>query len=296
MKLKKINQLIIASALSTSFVGIAVAAPAVEFSGTVEASITQENATAPAKDTQFTVGKVELSVAGNVNETISAEVVLLAENFGVEGEDNSFAVDTALIHMNTVAGTLSVGKTEFGFTAGESNMITDPVSDEGAVAGFGISLSGEAGILGYSVYLADPEGDNHLNVGFGDLKGLTLSIIPVENITLSAGYVSHNNGTITSDSTTVAAIAEFAGFGFIAEMTDIDEVGRDASTNFEVSYGFDFGTLAGAIQEDGAGNDWHLLSFGMEIYENTGLTFEYKDNTTTTASDEVFTLQLAYSF
>lgn len=288
MKLKKTNQLILTSILSTSFIGVTAAAPKVEFSGAVEASITQQNATAPAKDTQFTVDTVELGVGATINETASAEIVLLAENFGAEGEDNAFAVDTALIHMNTVAGTLSVGKTEFGFTAGESNMITGPVSDDGAGAGFGISLAGEAGILGYSVYLADPEADNHDNVGFGDLKGFTLSVNLVENITLSAGYVSNND----ADGTTVAALAEFGGFGFIAEMTDL-EGGNDALTNFEVSYGFDFGTLAGAIQSDADGNDIQLVSFGMDIYENTSLTFEYMDGDTT---EGTFTAQLAYSF
>lgn len=306
MKLKKITQLILVSILGASFSSVAMASSSVEFSGAVEASITESDDHNPATaNTHFTVDKVELGITGNVNNTVSAEVVLLAENFGAEGEDNSFGVDTALIHINTLAGTLSAGKTEFALASGETNMISGSRSGYSGYgvnhSGFGISLSGEAGILGYSIYVADPDADTTATpaeaqntVSFGDLMGLTASISPIENITLSAGYTSRDGIRGTS----IATLAKFAGFGFIAEITDIEGEVKER-TNFEISYGFNFGTIATGVQEDEAGNNFQLVSFGTKIYENTVLKFEYKseDKAIQTARDvSTLTLQLAYNF
>ena len=114
--------------------------------GLIEASITSADDHDPAtKNRQAQVDTVELSALVTFNENVSAEIVLLSEDIGSDDETD-FAVDTALIYMNTGFGQVSAGKLTVPFTTGETNMIEDSATLIEPV-GVGLSLSDAFNVL-----------------------------------------------------------------------------------------------------------------------------------------------------
>ncbi len=303
MKLKTIHQLMQASLITAVASTAAYAEPKIEFGGVVEASITSsDDNDSSTKDTQAKVDTVELAITATMNDKVSAEVVLLSEDIGTDDE-TAFAVDSALINMETAVGTVSAGKFTVPFTTGETNMIEDSATLVEPV-GVGIALSGAIDALEYTLYAADPMKDdaadindkayaNESALGFGDLAGVNVNIAFNDNLAFNGSYVSLDGKTGTSG----ALIGSMGDFGLILEATNTD-IADETRSNIELSYDVGMGTLAAAMQKNADGDSINSVGFSSEIYESTALNLVYSvtdpkaagDNTTAVAA------QLAYEF
>lgn len=295
MKLKNINQLVKASFISTLVSTSAYAEPTLELSGLVEMSIAKAESD---NKTQAAVDTVELAITAAMNDSISAEIVLLQEDMNTD-DQTDFEVDTAFIHMETGLGTVSAGKFTVPFTTGETNMIEDPTTLI-EPAGVGLVLSGAAGFVEYSLYTIDPAKDDTADItgnayadqgelGFGDVAGMNVNVPFNDDIALNASYAKIDDKTGAS----AALVASMGGFGVILEGTSIE--GEDENrTNIEVSYDLGMGTLAASVQKDGEGNEFRSLGFSTDIYENTALNFQYMNDDS--ANENAMSAMLAYQF
>jgi len=271
-KLKPLTYASLALALSAPH---AYAAPEIEFSGVVEASIAQVE----DEDAQAQVDTVELAIASKFNEKVSAEIVLLSEDIGSDDE-TEFAVDSALINFSTQLGDISLGKFTVPFSVGETHMIEDSATLVEPV-GYGISFAGSAGIVDYQVYAADPAKDDTADItgndyadeaalAFGDLAGVNLSVALTDSVQLNGSYVSIDDKVATS----ALLAASFGEFGVIAEATDVEDEDK-TRTNVELSYDFGLALVAAGVQQDGEGNDIKSVGLVSEVYENTTVKMQY---------------------
>ena len=196
------------------------------------------------------------------NENVSAEIVLLSEDIGSDDETD-FAVDTALIYMNTGFGQVSAGKLTVPFTTGETNMIEDSATLIEPV-GVGLSLSDAFNGFEYTVYAADPNKDDvaDLNdntfdkqtaLGFGDLAGVSLNFALNDNLAFNASYARLDGESGKSG----AIIGSIGNFGFILEATSTD-ISDNTRSNIEVSYNLGMGLIAASMQQDAEENDFNL--------------------------------------
>lgn len=294
----KLKQLTYASILAACSVTLVHAAPELEFSGELEASVKKEK----GEGTQAQIDKVEIGINSKFNETVSADVVLLAEDLGTDDEIK--IVETALINFNTGFGVASVGKFKVPFTSDETNLIEDSVTFLEPI-GYGVSFSGDLNGIGYQVYAADPAyedindiiGSSHASesdLKFGDLMGVSINFPLAENVDLNTSYARMDGKNGLSASLNAA----MGDFGLLLEATDIKDEDKTRH-NIEASYNVGFGAVIAATQQDGEGDKWNSVGFVADVYESTELKFQYmkknpKDSSET-KTDSV-AVQLVYEF
>lgn len=299
MNLKPVNQFV-KSGLLAAAVAAPLAAqaetPKVEFAGLIEASISKSD----GQDSQAAVDTVELAIGAQINDSISAEVVLLQEDINTD-DQTDLEVDTALINMQTQLGTVSVGKFTVPFTTGETNMIEDATTLV-EPAGVGVAFSGEMDMVEYTLYSIDPAKDDTEEItgntyadsnelGFGDVAGINVNIAFNDNIAFNGSYAKLDDKSGTSG----ALVGSFGDFGLILETTKIQDEDK-ARSNIEASYDLEVGTVAVSLQKDADDVDYRSLGYSVDVYENTNLNIQYMQTDDGADKSNAVAAMLAFEF
>lgn len=296
----------------TAFAANDEAQQSIEFSGLVEVELGSSDG-----DTDITVATAELGITGNINEKVSAEVVLLHEE---DEPASDFSVDTAIISMAaTEQLTVIVGQTVVPFGVFETNMISDPLTLELAETGAtAIQADYAMGNMSASFYLfngAQLEDDID-NFGFsfsyntdtfavggglisnmGDTDSIAATIIDdeVTGISINGRYTISN---ITILGEYITALSDFqAGDG------DFNTDAQPSALQMEAAFAMDFATIAVGTQltdeaEDlGLSESRILAAISREVMDNTSLALEVaRDEDYAGDSVNTLTVQLAVVF
>jgi len=281
--------------------------PSLEISGVVEVEASNNDPYEGDSTSDITAATVEIGLAAQVNDWVSAEVVLLYEE-----DDTPLDVDVATISLAKPNGpwSLTAGQFFVPFGSFETNQVSDPLTLEiGETRESAIQVGFEAGAFSSAVYLF--KGTNKEDNGTADKVdnfGLTLGFAG-EGYAFGLGYIndigdsdSLQDALGTNDvlahvaGQTVNAMFELGSITLIGEYlaaADKFETGELAfkgqgaepkAWNIELAYAFDLAGKGATLAVGYQGTEEALalelpetrtlatLSVGM--MENTTLSFE----------------------
>lgn len=307
--------------LSQAIVPAFAETAAVGLSGIVEIEAGQSTDYADNSTSDIVLATFELGIDAQIDEELSASVVLLHEE-----DDTDFEVDAATLTYAPKNSNWSVtaGQTYLPFGRFESHMISDPLTLEMAeIRETAMQLDINAGAMMTSVYLFN--GDDKTNKTANDAIdnfGFRLSYQYEGDMNVSAGFSYINdmaNIDLIQDSIAVSATDEYVaayGIDLLVEAGDINfifehimasdsfeaaelafngQAAEPASTNIEVGYLL---TVAGkpaviALAQQMTSEAFSLglpesrtsIAFSYEIKDNTVLAFELANNSDYAVAD-----------
>jgi len=277
---------------------------AIEIGGVVEVEAQSVSADGSDTESDIYVATAELGITGKVNDSVSAEMVLL-----YEGPDGTLEVDAATITIapESMPVSFTFGKTGVPFGIYESNHLSDPLTlelgetavDATAIAnyennGLNASLaifngaSVEAGNNKINDYVLNVgyarEGDFSFGIQFGYMNNLGNSDGLVDaGVTAVANDVSAFTSSIMLSAANLTFIGEYVGATESFNAGELAHNGSGATPkawNTELAYSFGKSTLALGLQgtkEASAilAEKRQLIAYSVELYENTNFTLEY---------------------
>ena len=308
----------------------------VDFTGLIEVEGSSSEDFAGVSESDFELASVELGFVGKITDWAAAHLTILYE----EGGDDGVLIDDAHIILGNTERFplyLNAGRLYVPFGNFTTNMISDPLTLEIAetqetALQVGFEAAGAYGsVFAFNGDTDEGGGDRQIeqfgaNIGYileqdgfsfdvgmsymnsmGDSDGL--SGILEEKDMLDADYVGGIGAYAIAHIGPVSFIGEY-----ITALDDFDDTddSQPMAFNAEAGYIFDISgmesTVAVAYQgtDDMAGNlpeSRILASFGIGIFEETTLAFEYAHDEDydeadggTDESADAFTAQLAYEF
>lgn len=308
----KKHKLAIALATALGIHTTAMAAPEVELGGVVEVE-----ATSGEESSDIAVATAELGIGAQVNEKVSAEVVLLHE----AGEPDPIAIDIATVSL-AFSDTLSVtaGQSYAPFGIFDSHMIADPLTLELAeTAVSSVQADIAAGALTTSLYTfnganaSDDEIDNWgVNLGYATER-FSVAVGYIANIGDSDGIAAE---TIDSEvpGMSLSASASFGAFSVIGEhiaASDEFKTGdgpftaeaQPSATNVELAYTAGATTFAVGMQSSdeaealGLPESRTIAAVSNEFMPGTTIALEYATDEDYAGDDsDMLTAQIAVEF
>lgn len=295
--------------------------------GVVEIEAAQAEDFAGNDTSDITVATVELAIAAQINDMVSAEVVLLHEE-----DDTNLEVDIATITIGNEdisPFSLTAGQFFVPFGNFESHMISDPLTLEiGETRETAAMVSYNAAGVGVSGGVFKGTKDDDVEAGFlaagyeweGDDQALSIGGSYLSDLRETDGV--EGAAVLTNSNDSVDAFSAYAVYGtgawsFVGEYlgaSDNFNNGREPSAfNIEAGYSFELGgneaTVAVGYQETDEAQDLGLpeerfqAGLSVGIYDATTLSFEYQHNEDYDVNDggtgndgHTITTQLAVEF
>ncbi len=303
---------------------VAYAAPSWELSGLLEAEYSNSD---NAND--ITAATIELAIQAQINEQVSADVVLLHEE-----DDTPLEVDVATMTLSPNDNfSITAGQTYIPFGVYETNMISDPLTLEIGETRESV-IQANYSIAGFTVsaYMFNGTNQEDASTDESDRSGVNFAYeLEVSDFSLSTsiGYISdisESDGIEGSLATNViqnyiqavsASVALSKGpFNIITEAVAAldpfqaselphNSVGAEPSA-FNLEFGYDMDdmtTLALGFQKTNEASALGLpeqrvvAAISKEIMENTTIAVEWaSDEDYSEADSETYTIQLAVEF
>lgn len=312
----KKNTLVLAILAAMGTHGIAYAEPSVEIGGVVEIE-----ASSGEDSSDIAVATAELGIAAQINEQVSAELVLLHE----AGEDDPVVVDVATVTLDfSEQVSATAGLTTAPFGVFDTNMISDPLTLEmGETGATLLQADFVTGPLTTSVYTfnganaSNDKIDNWgINIGYqAEQFGITLGYIA--NLGDSDGIAAETIDEKVAG-LSISAGASFGDFTLIAEHVRANKAfnigdGNDdyalsskakpSASNLELGYTMDATTFAVGMQrtreaeEFGLAEKRRIAAITHEWMANTTISLEHaRDEDYAGEETAVTTLKLAVEF
>ena len=288
--------------------GTAMAEPTLEMSGLVEVEINSGKDHTAAKGSDIVLSTVEIGLDSQINENVSASVLILHEDDDTEPP----VIDEATMTITKDAFFLTAGRMYIPFGNFETNMVSDPLTLEIAeTQEAAIQVGYEANGLSASIYAfnggADKVGtdkdvvdDFGISLGYSMKAGavdLDLGIDYINNMAETDGIEGALAGPIQDHTagTAIHAIASMDNMQLIVEYISASDdfnvadlgfnggAARPSASNIEFSYTVNDYTIAIAHQTsdeiDGSAlpETRNMISVSTTVAGDVGLVIEYSD-------------------
>lgn len=315
----KINALCVGilAGLGMQSVAMAQGPAGLEISGLLEVEFGQTSISGGDTSGDIGVATVELGISGQVNDELSAVVVLLHEEDDKSSQTLEADVATVTYQPTGAAWSITAGQTYLPFGSFASNMVSDPLTLEmGEIRESAVHLDVNSGALAASVYLFNGN-DKSNKVGSDQVDNFGFNISYVHegavNLTASLSYINdlgNTNGMQeslgfgTSDeyvaATSFGLVLGSGDWSFIVEQlaaNDAFETGefdfngagaKPTASTLEVGYAL---VLAGKPAMLAAGQQTSteaqalglpetrtMVSLSIDVMDNSRLSFELKND------------------
>ncbi|NNJ92895.1 MAG: carbohydrate porin [Gammaproteobacteria bacterium] len=299
---------------------------AVEIGGVVEIEAQQVSPDGAADTSDIYVATAELGVAAQVNDWVSAEIVLLYEDDG--SHSGEIDVDVATINIADPDSNwfMTTGQYTLPFGNYSTNLVSDPITlDAGETSDvafeFGLSNSGLSGsiyafrgdqeseIKNYGLNLGYEAGNENFvfNGGLGWLNDISETNSVVDDATMmtnkAAGWTAFaqfDTGSFTiigeylaaTESLDAYSTTDEPSFFNIEAALGFNAIGKPAVVAIGYQGSDEASSYAGGMDEKRT-----LAALSMEIMDNTNIGIEYmKSEDYTGADTDTVTGQLAVEF
>lgn len=303
----------------------------ISISGEIELEAEYEKEDGEEQESEFIVDTVELEIEAEINESLSAELVLLYEDEGQE--DSNLEVDVAQIiyAFDDTPWTLVAGRQYVPFGNYESALSSDPLTldlGEAQETALAVQFSQDALNAAFYVFGGDNKrNDRSLIDNFGAAINYT-----TETVSFGVGYINDlgdsdlvqetiETGGVGADDYVDAFTAHLTvninDFTFIAETVQANDsfnVGTTAlngqepqAQNLEVDYAFSIAGKEAVFAVSAQSTDEaealdlpekkRAIALGVELDDNLELTFEASNSENYDGEEtDALALELAVSF
>ena len=252
----------------------------VAIGGVIEVELVSSSPSGEDSSTEAGVATAELAIAAAINDEFSGEILL-------ESDDDDIVLADAFLTYEPGGFSVSVGQQGLPFGVFDTNLVSDPLTEElGDTSGVSVLMGGEADLLNWSVFALNSADDQ-----FAENYGVALGLAMEGDVTefgLDVSWINDIANDGNPQGIAASARGSLGPFSALGEMvTGIDSGESDAEPStwmVEAAYAFVLGDrdataavgFQGSEEIEDLAETRMLVGISVDVWENVGVGVEWK--------------------